>query len=216
MIIKIENLNSKKINDFCYKGPSGCFDYFVLPKKKIIIIKDNSLEKGRNLKKEIVTAEIEIILDTLSWILDIPIKNYKLQHVKKDITTKNCNVYTADELFDNKINEEKYELLSAWREIQNEENQSLKYLMYYRLLEIIAVKRGYRGEVDKLLKNQKFNVQFIRNRRNRKQMVSMPSHLRNKIHPTKNSYKFPYRSLRGGEKLIKKIVRKIISDTLIS
>ena len=214
MIIDIKT--SKIIQSpFRFKGPSGYFDYFLIGGNPLrIIVKATEVALKRNLKREVISAEIEAVLDFLSWFLDIPIRDYKI----KDKRTFSNKVFSIPEevLFGKKVNGEKYALISAYREIQNEESLALRYLMYYRLLEVMSEKMGYGGHIDELITDHKIKVQQVKNKKNPKKLLSLIRHIRNKIHATKCSYKFPYEPLAGQEKHIKKITRIIISDFLQS
>lgn len=102
------------------------------------------------------------------------------------------------------------QILEAYREIKNEKNASLRFLMYYRLLECLSVK--HKNKVDELIREHKIATLFIKEKRNPKSTKSLITHLRNKIHPTKLTYKFPYNTLgnKANLSLIERVVREVI------
>ena len=124
MIIEVKTPYKLK-DPFCFDGPSGCFSYFLRNTTPLqVIVETNDTDLKGDLKKHIISAEIEIILDLLSWFLDIPIIDYKVKNRKVFPTGSFVNF--EKKLLGKRITNEKYELLSAHREIQNEKNPALR------------------------------------------------------------------------------------------
>lgn len=215
MFIVINELNIKPFNFiYHFMGPSECFEYFITNTKKLTIIINNLFpENRRNTKREIIKSELEIIFDMLSWIFNKPIKNYKVFYGNKT-TLVETPLSLEAKIFSKTPTESDYKILSARREILNESNLALRYIMHYRFLEVAATKNGYRGDVDKFILSLGINCRFIKDHRNPKKLSSFIKYIRNKIHATKNSYKFPYKDLIKNEKYLRRIT-KIVTLRLI-
>jgi len=92
------------------------------------VIDDQFINK--RIQKELVLSELSYIADLLSWEFNIPLKEEYTYYRRKKINipdTKTLDVKLFyEEIFGNKINEEKKEILSAFRQIKNENNKAPK------------------------------------------------------------------------------------------
>lgn len=145
--------------------------------------------------KQIALHEAELFADIISYEHNIYLRFLKLTRLRDKILEKDnrdCKEadlqlkYQSQSL--SSINNQ-LDLLFALREIKNETSSSLRYLMYYRLLELLS--KHYKGNVDLFLKNNNVSTQFIKDKRNPKRVKSLITHYRNKIHATTDGFSFP-------------------------
>ena len=198
-----------------FKDASGLFDscYIFLRGNRLFAllnIKDlvGLLPKDDFLMKNLIEAHVDNIVDTVSFRINIPIKIkdiYSGNSKKIKLSLVNaCEVSSCKE----SLREDNKDILTAYRQIKNESNTTLRFLMHYRLLECLA--REEKQNVDKLISGQKIRMPMIKDYRNPESTRTLITHVRNKIHATKKSYSFPYGSLSANSNQIEEIVREII------
>lgn len=205
----------KNISQLC----SECI--FIFKNKKCFVIlnldEEHCLE-GKTILKHVAAAESEIIADIISWEYEVGLvelkttcgisKKIKIPS-KKPVKDANFS-YTG--ILTGKMTEENLDLLGGYRQIRNESNLALRYLMHYRILEVIA--SNYGSSIDALLRKYKIKAKFRYDKRNKNKTVSLISYFRNKIHPTKKSYRFPSKELINYLPEIEKITNSIISNII--
>lgn len=204
----------KNINGLC----NSCFITFKQGECLILLNIDiGDYWEGKSLLEEVAFGEAEIIADMLSWRYDIPLRNKGIYSGNpKRIKTSSQKVLDArfsyKEIFSGKVSEENLEILAGYRQIKNERSPALKYLMYYRLLEMLA--RAHKASIDKLLYRYKLRTKFIKDPRHPNRVKSLIRHIRDKVHATKISYKFPYRALTSHLGEIGRITRTVITEII--
>jgi len=205
----------KNVSTLC----SVCFFSF-RPKKCLIWIKseDTYDVENRSLLKQIVLAEADIIADILSWEYEIPLRNPKIysgnpKKIKIPLLEEATDAnFVYQGMFTGNFTTENLDIISGYRQMKDEKSRPLRYLMCYRLLEIFS--KSYGVKVDELIRTRKIKTKFIRNSRNSKYTESLITHFRNKIHPTKKTYKFPSSVLSAYLGEIENVVTAIIQDII--
>jgi len=157
----------------------------------------------------------EEIADEISFSFNIPLKIGKIYRSKpEEINLFISNRKKIQLVGAYKKTKEKREILEALREIKNEKSKPLRFLMYYRMIECLS--REKKENVDKFIKNSGDKMVFIPGSRNPTSSETLMTHLRNKIHPTKPTYRFPYRVLSSNLSRIEKLTRTAIREIILN
>jgi len=165
----------------------------------------------RNLSK----VYFEEILDEISFSFNIPLKIGKIYRSKpEEINLSISNRRKIQLVGVYRRTKEKREILEALREIKNEKSKPLRFLMYYRMLECLS--REKRENVNKFIKNSGDKMVSISGSRNPTSSETLITHLRNKIHPTKPTYRFPYRVLSNNLSRIEELTRMAVREIILN
>lgn len=205
----------KNISEFC----NLCYSIF--RGKKCFVLLDINYDydiKDRFLLKQIVSAEVDVLADIISWEYEIAMKESRMylndfKNIKSfPLKQPEDAEFIYKGLFTGKFTEENLSILSGFKQMKNEISHPLKYLMCYRLLEIFA--KHYKNNVDKFIINNRIKTKFIKDPRNSKNTKTLITHFRNKIHPTKKTYIFPSNLLSAYLEEIERVVSLIIGDII--
>src|SRR3989344_4610370 len=162
--------------------------------------------------RECVDIQAEEITDVLSWRFRIPLRKIRLVignpfELKADTTARRSDAKYKGLLLAPYTPRNK-ELLEAYREILNEKSSALRFLMCYRMIEMISKEVGLRP--DDLIVRHFPEIKLVSEKRNPKRKATIYTHKRNKIHATNNRYSFPYRDLEEAALEMEGALKEII------
>src|SRR3989344_3769565 len=131
---------------------------FSVTNRNVFFIFQNHLSEKDQIIRIVMEAQSEILADIFAWKLNssLMLKKIKTNVTQSSITTvieKNFDSFHKEIFGIEKRVDDLESALSAYRQIKNEKSKALRYIMCYRLLEIIARRR--RITLWKLLKNEK-------------------------------------------------------------
>ena len=173
-------------------------------------------EKNKFLQKECINVLSEDIADIVAWRYNLSISNMKVRkgNIYK-IKTAN-NYILSDKRYRNFLlgnySEEVKKILEAYREIKNEANEALRFLMSYRLVEVLAKKN--RKNTNSFIESIFPKIGKVQTKRNKIE-TDIVSYARGKIHATDNKYKFPYEALKGNAKSADDVLRGAIRKEIL-
>ncbi len=201
-------------NSYFFLRRNKIFSLLEIKKLSELYIKDSSPIKN------LLEAYVDIIIDTLSFKLDIPFPDVKkvyrgnIKKIKSSLIDESKELILQKELSSGNF----FDLYQAYRQIKNEDNRALKYLMCYRLLECLVndekMKSKQKKTIDDFIKENNPRVPFVKDKRNLKNKRTLTTYTRNKIHATTGIYLFPYRALISGSFGIEKIVKNAIEGLI--
>lgn len=207
--------DEKQVNDFKFIDVGVLANELYIKIKNgncaLLIKTDEQETKSSNYIKECVYSQAEIIADILSWKFNIPLKNHKIfkgniKKIKKNNTeVKSDKKYIN--LFPFSYTERNSQILSAYREIMNQPNGPLRFIMSYRLIEVFS--RENKVSTNNFILNLLPDIYQVQDLRSNKK-IDILTHSRNRIHATDSKYSFPYRYFEEASKEMNKQLRKIL------
>jgi hypothetical protein len=182
------------LKNFKLTGISGGFLFVVYltdtPQVGVLDIK-GEIEPA--IRTEVLKAELILLKDVIAWAKNT--KVLTIHRVKLKSEPMEDIPHIDQILFGGKgISFSHFDILAGFHDILKEKDFSLRYLMYYRFLEVVKRKKNL-SSVDDLFRALELPVKFVSDTRNSKKEVSTITSMRNKIHATNLSYIFPKKEL---------------------
>lgn len=164
-------------------------------------------------QKECLVELTSEITNIISWKYNIPIGKPRVGTGVLDHTCK-CVVSDKDyvNVFAGAYTEKTKQIFDAYRDMKDERNDTLRFLICYRFLEVLSKSnnKGVKSLIDELFPS---TLRVKNNRNNEK--INIISYMRGKIHATNNKYKFPYKSLSNFVDLAEGLLRKAITREIV-
>lgn len=192
---------------------SNTIEIVIKPKTSYILF---SLPESLSIDDKIyiicLTDIVEQLIQILAWRYDISLSLNRIVKGNPRGIKVLCSAIKSDKrftaIFPYNLTERNQQLLEAYSEITNEANRAFKFLMCYRLIEVLSAE--FNEKTDNLIKKIFPEIKLVEDKRNPKFKRTIITHIRNKIHATDNRYTFPRSDFNRIIETTKPVLRSLI------